>query len=79
MDYLYKLTHLRTDSNRARWTETTAFRAPHKPFLLLSILDLAAQGEIDSPFIEPSFELIERFASYWDLAMPRRRICKISV
>lgn len=69
-DYLQKLTRLCTDANRNRWTEATAYRAPHKPFLLLSILDLAAQGQIDSPFIEPSFELIERFVRYWDLVQP---------
>ena len=55
MDYLHQLTRLRTDTNRTRWTEATAHRAPHKPFLLLSILDLAAQGQIDSPFITPLF------------------------
>jgi hypothetical protein len=41
--------------NRACWTEVTAFPAPHKPFLLLSIMDLAAQRHIDSLFIEFSF------------------------
>jgi putative restriction endonuclease len=55
MDYLHQLTRLRTDTNRTRWTEATAHRAPHKPFLLLSILDLVAQGQIDSPFITPLF------------------------
>ena len=52
-DSLHQLTRLRTDTNRIRWTEATAFRAPHKPFLILSILDLTAQGQIDSPFITP--------------------------
>ena len=32
-----------------------------KPFLLLSILDLTAQGSISKNFIEPSFELVETF------------------
>ena len=68
-DYLHQLTRLRTDTNRTRWTEATAHRAPHKPFLLLSILDLAAQRQIDSPFIEPSFDLTERFTRYWELAI----------
>lgn len=78
MDYVYKLTHLRTDTNRTRWTEATAFRAPHKPFLLLSILDLAAQGQIDSPFIDPSFDLMERFARYWDLVQPPSGKCNMA-
>jgi hypothetical protein len=46
MDYLHQLTRLRTDTNRNRWTDATVHRAPHRPFLLLSILDLAAQGQI---------------------------------
>ena len=78
MDYLNKLTQLRTDTNRTRWTEATAFRAPHKPFLLLSILDLAAQGQIDSPFIDPSFDLMERFARYWDLVQPPSGKCNMA-
>ncbi|TVQ96666.1 MAG: HNH endonuclease [Desulfovibrionales bacterium] len=36
----------------------------------MSILDLAAQGDIAQPFVEPSFDLSERFASYWSLIMP---------
>jgi len=40
-DYLQKLARLRTDKNRNRWTEATTFRAPHKPFLLLSVMDIA--------------------------------------
>ncbi len=78
MDYLHQLTRLRTDTNRTRWTEATAFRAPHKPFLLLSLLDLATQGQIDSPFIEPSFDLMERFARYWDLVRPPSCKCNMA-
>ncbi|MDZ7759144.1 MAG: HNH endonuclease [Desulfovermiculus sp.] len=78
MDSLHQLTHLHTDKNRTRWTEATAFRAPHKPFLLLSILDLAAQGQIDSPIIEPSFDFIERFARYWELVRPPSGKCNMA-
>jgi putative restriction endonuclease len=67
---LTSLTRLRTDKNRNRWTAVTNHRAPHKPFLLLSVLDLAAQGDITSSFIEPSFDLAERFTRYWSLIMP---------
>ncbi len=77
-DYMQKLVRLHTDRNRNRWTEATSFRAPHKPFLLLSILDLASQGQIDSPFIEPSFDLIERFARYWDLVQPPSGKCNMA-
>ena len=77
-DYLQKLARLRTDANRSRWTEVTAHRAPHKPFLLLSVMDLAAQGELTSPFIEPGFDLIERFARYWDLVRPPSGKCNMA-
>jgi len=33
-DYLQKLARLRTDTNRSRWTEATAHRAPYKPLFL---------------------------------------------
>ena len=68
--YLEKFSSLRTDKNRNRWTEQTAFCAPHKPFLILSILDLIASGSISRNFIEPSFELAETFSNYWAQVMP---------
>jgi putative restriction endonuclease len=68
--YLKLFANLRTDKNRNRWTAATAFQAPHKPFLLLSILDLVAQHVITSEFIEASFELAETFAQYWQRVLP---------
>jgi putative restriction endonuclease len=52
--YRDAFSRLRTDRNRKYRGEETCFGAPHKPFLLLSILDLAAQGRIKGNFIEPS-------------------------
>ena len=60
--YIKAFSRLRTDKNRNRWSAATTFRAPHKPFLLLSILDLIPEGLITSEFIEPTFELAETFA-----------------
>ncbi len=40
--YLDKFRNLRTDKNRKTWTPLTTYRAPHKPFLLLSAIDLIA-------------------------------------
>ena len=68
--YLKAFSSLRTDKNRKRWSADTCFQAPHKPFLLLSILDLIASGSITKNFIEPSFELAETFAEYWSRVMP---------
>lgn len=59
--YLKKFSHLNTDRNRHRWSAATCHCAPHKPFLLLSIMDLIAQGQIVENFIEPSFELATCF------------------
>ena len=44
--YLKIFSRLRTDKNRKRWSALTTYQAPHKPFLLLSIMDLIAQGSI---------------------------------
>jgi putative restriction endonuclease len=42
--YLQKFAHFRTHRHRDRYPEITCHRSPHKPFLLLSIIDLIAQG-----------------------------------
>jgi len=57
--YTKIFSRLTTYKNRKKWSALTAFQAPHKPFLLLSIMDLIAQGAIAENFIEPSFELVE--------------------
>jgi putative restriction endonuclease len=61
---------LRTDRNRTRWSPLTTYRAPHKPFLLLSVLDHIAQGLINSNLIAPDYELVETFGRYWSRIMP---------
>jgi putative restriction endonuclease len=43
--------HLRTDRSRDQHPEITYHRAPHKPFLLLSVMDLIAQGWITENLI----------------------------
>ena len=44
--YLQIFSNLRTDKSRDRYPEITYHRAPHKPLLLLPIIDLIAQGRI---------------------------------
>ncbi len=68
--YQHLFSTLRTDKNKTRWSDLTKNRAPHKPFLLLSILDLIASSAITDNFIEPSLDLIETFNEYWNLIMP---------
>jgi len=68
--YLQMFSKLRTDKNRKRWSALTCFQAPHKPFVLLSVMDLIAQGQIVENFIQPSLELVETFNLYWAGIMP---------
>ena len=68
--YIKLFAELRTDKNKKRWSAATIWRAPHKPLLLLSIIDLIAQGTITRNFIEATFDLAETFAQYWAKIMP---------
>jgi hypothetical protein len=51
--YLQMFAKLRTDKGRDRYPEITYHRAPHKPFPLLSVMDLIAQGRFCENLIEP--------------------------
>lgn len=68
--YVQRFAHLRTDASRLRWPATTRHRAPHKPLLLLAVLDLFAQGSVQANLIEPTAELGELFTLYWARVMP---------
>lgn len=68
--YLKSFSRLNTDKNRKLWPAFIKHQAPHKTFLLLSIMDLISQGSISENFIEPSFELVETFNTYWNSIMP---------
>jgi putative restriction endonuclease len=70
--YLHIFSHLRTDRS-GFWTTATQGQAPHKPILLLSVLDLFAQGLITTNLIEITPELGELFAIYWSKVMPIER------
>jgi predicted restriction endonuclease len=68
--YIKAFSNLRADKDRNRYPAITSHRAPHKPFLLLSIMDLIAQGQITSDFIEPSFELAQTWNGCYASFMP---------
>jgi putative restriction endonuclease len=68
--YVKAFTSLRTDKAKTRWSAETKHRAPHKPLLLLAVLDLFDQVAIHSNLIEPSVELGELFIYYWSIVMP---------
>ena len=52
--YLKSFSRLRTYKDRGKWSALTTYQAPHKTFLLLSIMDLIAQGAITHNFMKYS-------------------------
>ena len=55
------------------WGAATRKRAPHKPLLLLAVLDLVHRGVITSPFIAVTGDLVELnelFNLYWRRIIP---------
>ncbi|MBA3491206.1 MAG: HNH endonuclease [Rubrobacteraceae bacterium] len=71
--YAGRFARLRTNRNRKVWSEVTAHQAPHKPILLLCVLDLFDSGEISSNFVELSDDLAELFGRYWERVLPFTR------
>lgn len=72
-EYARRFARLRANRNRKVWSEATAHQAPHKPILLLCVLDLLDSGEIPSNLIEISDDLAELFSRYWDRVLPFSR------
>jgi putative restriction endonuclease len=70
--YLHKFTRLNPNRNGG-WDLRTRGFAPHKPILLLSVIDLLAQARLTANLIEITPELGELFASYWSKILPERR------
>ncbi|MFQ5435384.1 MAG: HNH endonuclease [Anaerolineae bacterium] len=68
--YINAFRKLKTDKSKSRWDERTTYRAPHKPILLLSVIDLFAQGSITANLIELTPELGELFTFYWATIFP---------
>ena len=48
------------------WPESTRHGAPHKPFLLLSILDLTEDGLLTENLLGPTPDLLDTFQAYWE-------------
>lgn len=75
--YLKAFTSLHTDKGKNRYPAVTKYRAPHKPILLLSVIDLIEEGKIKNNLIELTPELGEIFMAYWSLVMPLDKKGKI--
>jgi putative restriction endonuclease len=65
INYLKTFSKLRTAASPTRWPAVTNHRAPHKPFLLLGVMDLIAQGIIKTNLIQLNTELLDVFDLYW--------------
>ncbi|GAC1406568.1 MAG: HNH endonuclease [Chloroflexota bacterium] len=61
---------LRQNANRNQHPTETLARAPNKPFLLLSTLELFTQGRIVDGKAPAGPEIGEIFSSFWDRIMP---------
>ena len=70
--YIQQFTRLKRAPGSG-WTEATKKRAPHKPILLLAVLDLVHRGVITGPFIDVTGNLVELndlFNLYWRRIVP---------
>ncbi len=64
-DWLAKLGRLKIDRSKGP--------APHKPLLLLVVLELAEKGELPADLLPLSPALAFRFATFWSVVAHRRR------
>lgn len=71
--YAEQFEHLRKDKNQNRYPGSTKHAAPHKPFLLLSVLDLFAEEALDENVIELDPRLLDLFNGYWERIMLEKR------
>ncbi len=71
--YAALFSNLRIDKSAARYPAVTNHCAPHKPLLLLSVLDMFEKGGIQTNLIEPTPDLGGVFARYWSRVMPADR------
>lgn len=68
--YISVFQDLKTDKSRSRWDYRTTYRAPHKPLVLLAVMDRFAEGAYSANLVEFDDDLIDLFAIYWALVDP---------
>jgi len=47
--------------------------APHKPLMLLTVIDLIESGDIPDGWVKFDARLVSRFRDYWELVLERQR------
>ena len=70
--YCEQFAHLKRAPNRI-FPALTKHKAPHKPFLLLAVIDMVGRGQIVNRFVSIIGELTELtmlFTNYWRSLMP---------
>src|SRR5260370_7387362 len=65
--FIRKFQNLHRDSIPGRWTEATMGKAPHKPLLLLCVVDSYRENATRPNRVEPTFYMEEAFDAYWRL------------
>jgi putative restriction endonuclease len=68
LQILNAIAQLRTDRSNT-WPDSARNQAPHKPLLLLSVVDGYEQGWIAGNRIALDPRLIEQFGAYWEVLM----------
>ncbi|MBI9045407.1 MAG: hypothetical protein JEZ06_13030 [Anaerolineaceae bacterium] len=63
--YIHQFSNLAINRNKKYWSEKTNFQAPHKPLLLLSVIDLYSEKFISDNMIKITHELQILFEKYW--------------
>ncbi len=60
--------------NVARPAERGA--APHKPLMLLTVIDLIESGDIPDGWVKFDVHLVSRFRDYWELVLGTHACCR---
>ena len=71
-DYLQMFARLKRAPG-SPWSDATLKKAPHKPILLLAVIDLVSRGTFTSPVLSVTDDLVEAnelFNGYWRLVAP---------
>lgn len=66
-DWLDKLANLNVARTQARGI------APHKPLMLLTVIDLVESADIKDGWVKFDVRLVSRFRDYWELVLERQR------
>jgi putative restriction endonuclease len=78
--YIRQFARLRRAPGQS-WSVATRNRAPHKPLLLMAVMDLIARSVITSSFIDVTGDLVELnelFTGYWRKVVPLAQTSSIA-